>query len=636
MASLALVFGAMSVGACECDGARDPIVPVTTDVGVRDVEADLGTDAVGPEDVALDVPGADVQNDARSDSSLPDAPGVDFPPDAGPTPVADTCVDPALACIARMGAPLSCSTRPDGLVEQVAYEGGFTTEITRAADGPSLFQIFEGGVLCAEGAYPVANLDNEVDGDQTWSFNLPTGPMKVQASGEVALIECPSGSTFVSRLTEVAPYLPNLPELDDPLCAVVDSVACRNDLECDALDCCPVLGGSRCLAAAACPDTGLGTLDGCLAPLLGCFGARTPALECLLAADGVATMAYVDETQTASFEVTGGVWSVSAEKDGAACYTVELDGTPGAWTQYRFTDPAGTATITATVTGSSAQVECADGETSSIPVSEFEAFVPVVRAPNACTPSCEDDGECGAGLCCPSSVEGLSQCANVSSCSDLTDPVFNSCLWTTLECFGRDNVAGACQVADWTHTRATKVSYPDDAEAVFYEAAGHDRLRVNSPSFHTCFDLEEVPGGYEMIGDLEAPYTIAVDGDSAVVTCPDGGEDVIPTATLLAFFPTRPDDASCDPWPRTEACQSDDECTGVLEVCCDLGWYTDCRTANVCTEPVPTCEGDDTCSDGQICCPQDLARVCDYRVCGDPLCCQAVTANVCADPGACQ
>lgn len=661
-AALALLAGP----ACSDEEEPKPTPPVSSpdaggqDVGGQDVGpdgADAGDDAstedadaaegedVGEdaaEDVAPDVEGVDAGDDAAPDVEGEDVgedveEGEDAEVDAEVPPelltdFTQSCLFPVVSCLTPTREALSCTINAvDGRVAVSFGEGLAQLSEERLVEGRAL-TIYADGAPCFE-ALPI----DDPDAPRAWEIRdlQGGGAYTVAVLGEQTRINCASGlgEDFVPGRVE--PYLPTIYGVADGLCEEVATAECASDAACGAGVCCAAAGVTRCLEEAACPEVEAAPSAGlgCLAPVLGCFGADATPTSCLLQGvdSGETVMGYAGDRSARFVFGEGGDATIEASAGGSACWTATATASFGFLDRYVFSAAAG-GTYTVELGPDGAAVTCADGTSDVVDVSLVERFLPPLLGEGdpLCDVECASDASCGgSGRCCQ--VEEGYRCLNTQLCPPPPNPLAGSCIGETFGCFGESPEQVSC--VDYDYVDLTQVTYRSGASASFFTAGETPSVRTRYP-IRDCFEAAWVDGGYE-VQDLEsgAVFHIGVSGGSATLSCPDTSTEVLDAGLVERFLPPRPDGATCDAPSRNDACQVDADCTNaLLPVCCDTGTRNRCNSAAGCeaASPRQSCGASDACATpGEVCCERPSAKVCDYAICGDAICCDALEARVC-------
>lgn len=363
--------------------------------------------------------------------------------------------------------------------------------------------------------------------------------------------------------------------------------------------CCDTNAGARCVSAdEGCPDL---WEQSCLRPVVECQGTELEQDSCVART----------ETQL-EVQYSGGArisWDVGADPlrftsygpdTSSPCFSAQV--TPEGYAL----SVLGDGSYDVRFVGDRAFVTCSDGSSQRAPRAQVDPYF--VGSPVR------------------------------DQCQSPEDAWRASCLYSVFACLGEDLQQESC--VDYQQVNRVEVSY-DDARRAIFSARGDRQVvqtfHADSPCFQ-ALELEEADG-YE-ISDLvgEATYTVTFQGDVAQVVCPDSSRDVVEATFVRDILPVRPNDGSCQPAPRDDACQEDSDCAGVPgTICCDTGLENACLSAEGCFNNTPQvlCDQDDQCGQGEFCCEREAVRVCDLELCGDEICCEVTEQSACGTEDAC-
>jgi hypothetical protein len=245
-----------------------------------------------------------------------------------------------------------------------------------------------------------------------------------------------------------------------------------------------------------------------------------------------------------------------------------------------------------------------------------------------------DPGVCGGETCCE--VDARQTCEiQAGSCA-----LAQSCIASTLGCVGHAAEILSCiNVED---VDVITADYTNGAEAFYYTRLGRP-ARVTTRNGGQCFRAVYGENGEYEVRDLrtDADYTVAVNGDTVTITCPDQTEETVASAAVLAVLSPIPDPNTCSVYQRDDRCETGQDCVdeglGEGASCCDGG------NSNICVEaddqelgcflatPKQLCSLNAECGEEAGCCEVEQPRVCDPEICGDEICCYPDAARIC-DP----
>ncbi len=247
-----------------------------------------------------------------------------------------------------------------------------------------------------------------------------------------------------------------------------------------------------------------------------------------------------------------------------------------------------------------------------------------------------DAGSCAQGqVCCPTEIGTACVVGNI--CPPRANTIDDTCLGGVVSCFGPRQFE-SCEVTPGLDR--VDSAYSLNGEVIHFTDQGAPALLTASNGL-ACYSARVLNGGdaYEIVdvstGDR---FEIAVDGISALVTCPDATVQPALLEDLLPFVPARPLDNQCTNIPRQDECTNDAQCGQGL-VCCDTGQSNACLAVQTCFRQTPreTCAGDGAdCGEGRLCCQITEQRVCNPSTCGlNQVCCDTNEAFVCGTPDEC-
>lgn len=609
---------------------------------IEDADADADIDEVDA-DVPPDVP-MDADTDVDDGDAPPDEPDVIEPDALGdvfPTNFEASCIYPVISCFAGDPEPQSCTINALTDVIEVSYGDGIAARIEEGLVSGTRVTVYANGEPCfaatplESGSMPLSWRITDLKGDGN-QYTLALLDNR-------ARVNCAGGSGEDWDRETVAPWLPDILTRQDLLCEEVLIPRCSLDADCvdqgSGLQCCETAEVTRCLSTDDCPDVPPlpAELTGCLAPVLGCFGADAVPTECVVDAIAGDTSVRFTSDRLASFHLEGPTLSIETSRGGEGCWRGTATLGLGRYEDYTIEDLVGGGTYRVSLEGEVATVTCPDTTVQTVSAAVFERFVPPALGEEdpLCDFQCASDSDCGAEKCCL--VEEGYRCLNTILCPNLGNPLEGSCIGTTLSCFGDAPDLVSCIEYDFMDL--TYASYRSGSQAAYYSVDGVPHLRTRYPT-RECFDASLGADGWEVMDLLTGQhFQIAFAGMDAQLTCPDSSVETVPTATLSRFFPERPDPGSCMEPNRQDQCQVDAECTNaILPVCCDVGTRNLCNSVTGCDDARPRglCDSDADCGlQGEVCCGRDQVRVCDYGLCGDTLCCRRDGQAVCEPADVC-
>ena len=165
---------------------------------------------------------------------------------------------------------------------------------------------------------------------------------------------------------------------------------------------------------------------------------------------------------------------------------------------------------------------------------------------------CEIDAECGDGALCCQGNQGR-RCVDGNVCPNQFDP---SCIADTLGCFGLSPQLAQClDEGDGT----LDVTYDQNRSARF------EGNRVNTfRDGAACYQWTQSGNVIQVLdGPTQALFRIAIEGNTAAITCPDSEQQLVPVQEIQRYFPVAPTPDQClDPQDFFE-----DSCIYPLLVC---------------------------------------------------------------------
>jgi len=665
---LVLVLLTLLASCGGCDDPKTPGVP-GVDVGF-DVEADADATTTRDADSdAADDPNVEPDADADADVNLPDDADADAdvstpddvdaddttdaPPDEPeviepdalgdvfPTNFDASCLYPVVSCFNGDPEPLSCTVNAVTDVIEISYGGGLASRIEEGLVSGTAVTIYANGEPCftatplEAGPSPQSWRITDLKGDgQSYTVAILENRARVNCAG--------GGGEDWDR-DAVSPWLPDILTRDDALCEEILIPRCSLDVDCamegSGLLCCETAEITRCLSETDCPEvppTPSG-LTGCLAPVLGCFGADAVPTECVVDAIAGDTSVRFTSDRLASFRYDGASVDIETSRAGEGCWRGTATLGMGRYEDYTIEDLAGAGTYHVSLSGEVATVTCADNTVETIDAGVFQRFVPTALGEDdpLCDFQCAADSDCGAEKCCQ--VDTGYRCLNTILCPNLGNPLEGSCIGATLSCFGDAPDLLSC--IEYDALDLTYTSYRSGSQAAYFSVDGVPHLRAWYPT-RPCFEASMGQTGWEVM-DLVTGlnYHINFDGVDAQLTCPNSAVETLPAATLERYFPDRPVPDSCMAPARQDQCAADVDCTNaILPICCDVGTRNLCNSVSGCDDarPHPLCDGNLDCGGAnEVCCARDMVRVCDYSLCGDTLCCRLDGQRVCEDAAVC-